>query len=551
MSPPGSPSQRPQEEPENHPNHTHDHPDPHEVGTHTLSSHLLKMHARAEQAEQESALGLSEEKGFLKEFQGRLKDKPKIQADLTEKFKEEKDIRALRNGGVSLKENDENELEKFERLAAAFLAPAVPAKNTEGHTEFLVDFAGNELAEWNVGAGHCLPPSVARVRVFDENGDVLFQDAERGIKNGKVGYFEKSTGAYVAIHTGYRIELLDTLDAKKEEDKPVLEKAFAEEKEFFERNEQKTALLPVFQEFFDKKGWKVFVSECDFEENLVKYVGSRDAEWWKEYKKTGVLNEGSKPLILAQFEEAFSREEGVFLGNLALVKIAVDLARLPSLLSTTELVFLKKPFSKAEDIRHEFESRKLAGRLTPDGFLLPEALASGEKIDRKYWASLMGDKPESIEPRILTISFLGRKYQVNKYVAPYFLEAEARLRSAGIDYTSTNGGGYQYRKTWAKPADEHTHYSELSLHSWGVAIDINPHENPPHEGGYSTVPTAMVSIMALCGFEWGGNWRGYDYDPMHFQFSKNPFEFASEFEFKNEQAKQLATRSGLRQEVAV
>jgi hypothetical protein len=55
-----------------------------------------------------------------------------------------------------------------------------------------------------------------------------------------------------------------------------------------------------------------------------------------------------------------------------------------------------------------------------------------------------------------------------------------------------------------------------SLHSWGLAIDINAAWN-----GYNK-PTTMSKELVACftdaGFEWGGNWRIKD--GMHFQLAK-------------------------------
>jgi len=58
--------------------------------------------------------------------------------------------------------------------------------------------------------------------------------------------------------------------------------------------------------------------------------------------------------------------------------------------------------------------------------------------------------------------------------------------------------------------------SSASLHSWGIAIDINAAWN-----GFGKKPT-MSSELAQCfidaGFEWGGLWSKPD--GMHFQLSK-------------------------------
>jgi hypothetical protein len=55
-----------------------------------------------------------------------------------------------------------------------------------------------------------------------------------------------------------------------------------------------------------------------------------------------------------------------------------------------------------------------------------------------------------------------------------------------------------------------------SLHSWGIAIDVNAAWN-----GLSKVPTltpGFVKCFTDNGFTWGGNWKRLD--GMHFELSK-------------------------------
>jgi hypothetical protein len=56
----------------------------------------------------------------------------------------------------------------------------------------------------------------------------------------------------------------------------------------------------------------------------------------------------------------------------------------------------------------------------------------------------------------------------------------------------------------------------VSLHSWGVAIDINAAWN-----GFGKTPTmskTLVSCFKDAGFDWGGEWTKPD--GMHFQLAK-------------------------------
>ncbi|MFZ9303029.1 MAG: M15 family metallopeptidase [Sediminibacterium sp.] len=57
--------------------------------------------------------------------------------------------------------------------------------------------------------------------------------------------------------------------------------------------------------------------------------------------------------------------------------------------------------------------------------------------------------------------------------------------------------------------------STMSMHSWGLAIDVNAFEN----GLYATpkLSPTFVKCFTDAGFDWGGNWLRQD--GMHFQLS--------------------------------
>ena len=67
----------------------------------------------------------------------------------------------------------------------------------------------------------------------------------------------------------------------------------------------------------------------------------------------------------------------------------------------------------------------------------------------------------------------------------------------------------------------------MSHHSYGVAFDINAAANgATYTGGVNPsspyyINQKIVSIWKSHGFYWGGDWKGYYNDPMHFTWTNH------------------------------
>lgn len=119
-------------------------------------------------------------------------------------------------------------------------------------------------------------------------------------------------------------------------------------------------------------------------------------------------------------------------------------------------------------------------------------------------AMVVWDVPPNLE-----IGFIPRKIYCNRDLVQPLSQAFQNLISRGfISELKTWDGCFNIRKKRG--------LSSMSLHSWGIAVDINAFEN-----GLNQVPklsAGFVKCFTDAGFDWGGTWKRKD--GMHFQLSK-------------------------------
>ena len=112
-------------------------------------------------------------------------------------------------------------------------------------------------------------------------------------------------------------------------------------------------------------------------------------------------------------------------------------------------------------------------------------------------------------PAELEIGVIPKRIYCNKdLVEPLRKAFKALIDSGHVKELKTWDGCFNIRKKRG--------LSSMSLHSWGIAIDVNAFEN-----GLGQVPklsAGFVKCFTDNGFDWGGTWKRID--SMHFQLSK-------------------------------
>lgn len=114
-------------------------------------------------------------------------------------------------------------------------------------------------------------------------------------------------------------------------------------------------------------------------------------------------------------------------------------------------------------------------------------------------------------PTELEIGVIPKRLYCNKdIVAPLAAAFKNLIRSGYVYELKTFDGCFNIRKQRGAKSQ--------SLHSWGVAIDVNAAWNGL--GKTPQISAGFVKCFTDAGFDWGGTWKRLD--GMHFQLAKLP-----------------------------
>jgi hypothetical protein len=111
-------------------------------------------------------------------------------------------------------------------------------------------------------------------------------------------------------------------------------------------------------------------------------------------------------------------------------------------------------------------------------------------------------------PTHLEIGVIPKKIYCNRdMVAPLQKAFENLIKTGRVKELKTWDGCFNIRKKRG--------LSSMSLHSWGIAVDVNAFENGL--GKDPKLSKAFVKCFTDAGFNWGGVWRRKD--GMHFELA--------------------------------
>lgn len=114
---------------------------------------------------------------------------------------------------------------------------------------------------------------------------------------------------------------------------------------------------------------------------------------------------------------------------------------------------------------------------------------------------------------LITYNLFGHDVTVNQIITPYLDNVQKEVVALKTGYNFDNVQTYNSRSKRGGGG--------LSLHSYGIALDINPSANPQQGGARSEIqtdiPASIIEVFRKNGFQWGGDWIG-EADPMHFEW---------------------------------
>ena len=121
--------------------------------------------------------------------------------------------------------------------------------------------------------------------------------------------------------------------------------------------------------------------------------------------------------------------------------------------------------------------------------------------------------PRCQERNFIPVVVFGKTIKFDRRGANQLLRAA--IAAYDVDYDVYDIGSFNCRRTVSGRS--------WSIHSWAIAVDINPRQNPYSSRGLITnMPRAFINAFKNEGFGWGGDWRSVK-DAMHYSLAPNEY----------------------------
>ena len=162
------------------------------------------------------------------------------------------------------------------------------------------------------------------------------------------------------------------------------------------------------------------------------------------------------------------------------------------------------------------------------GANIPKNHDPGRIRNEEFFKKIYGKNKQEVRKKLVEVvwcpKLVNQKILIstenNVHLKVVLLSKELDKHPEFIKYLTNIGGTFNWRKISGT--------DRLSMHSFGVAIDINVSQSNYWKWDYKSdnkninlsyrnrIPLELVKIFEKYGFIWGGNW--YHYDTMHFEY---------------------------------
>lgn len=129
---------------------------------------------------------------------------------------------------------------------------------------------------------------------------------------------------------------------------------------------------------------------------------------------------------------------------------------------------------------------------------------------------IFGTSRSAVQANLVDYKWDGLTIKVHSKFVPFLDQAVARIATTGYAVKFLEGFYWRYQTGST---------TQLSKHSWGIAIDINAPTNPYRADNrlVTDMSASFVQAMKDSGFVWGGAFKSVK-DPMHFELAPQYWE---------------------------